>query len=173
MRHPALTTLERMDPALLGAIAIVVAVVGLCGVIVPVLPGTLLVGVGLAVWTLGHRSPLDWVLLAGGAAILIIGSLTGALLTKRHLERRDIPRWPVVVGLVAGIAGMVLLPGPGLLVGFVAGLFLAELVRVHRPRAALATSWVAIRSVGLGMLIELGCDLAVTTALVVRVLAVG
>lgn len=162
-----------MDPALLGAIALVLAVVGVCGVVVPVLPGTLLVGLGLAVWSLGHRSAVDWTLLGVGAAVLVAGSLTGAVLTKRHLARRDIPRWPVVVGLVASIAGMVLLPGPGLLIGFVAGLFLAELARVRSPRAAVSTSWVAVRSVGLGMLVELACDVAVTAALVVRVATLG
>ena len=162
-----------MDPALLGAIALVLAVIGVCGVVVPVLPGTLLVGLGLAVWGLGHRSPLDWTLLGAGEVVLVVGALTAALLTKRHLERRDIPHWPVVVGLVAGLLGMVLLPGPGLLIGFVAALFLAEVARVHSPRAALSTSWVAIRSIGLGMLVELACDVAVTTALVVRVAAVG
>ncbi|HEX2856534.1 MAG TPA: DUF456 domain-containing protein [Propionibacteriaceae bacterium] len=162
-----------MDAALLGAIAIVVAVVGVCGVVVPVLPGSLLVGLGLALWSVGHRSPLDWLLFGVGVVVLVIGSLTGALLTKRQLADRRIPHWPVVVGLVAGVAGMVFLPGPGLLIGFVVGLFVAELVRVRTPRAALSTSWVALKSVGLGMLIELACDLAVTAALVVRVLTVA
>ena len=158
-----------MDPLLLGVIALVLAAIGVLGVIVPVLPGTLLVGLGLAVWSLGHRGPIDWTLLAIGLVVLAAGSLAGALLTKNQLARRDIPRWPVLTGLVTGMAGMVLLPGPGLFIGFAAGLFLAELTRVRNARAALSTSWVALRAVGLGMLIELACDVTVIMALFVRV----
>ncbi len=163
-----------MDPVLLGVIALVLAAIGVIGVIVPVLPGTLLVGLGLAVWSLGHRSPIDWTLLGVGVVILSAGALAGTLLTNKHLARRDIPRWPVLVGLAAGLVGMVLLPGPGLLVGFVVGLFVAEVGRVRDARAALSTSWVAIRAVGLGMLIELACDITVITVLFLRIaVAVG
>ena len=158
-----------MDPLLVGMVAIILAVIGVAGVVVPVIPGTMLVGVGLVVWSLGHPSPIDWTLLAIGLVVLAAGALAGTLLTRHHLARRDIPSRPVAVGLVAGIAGMAFLPGPGLLIGFVVGLFVAELVRVRTPRAALATSWVAVRALGLAMAIELSCDLTVTTALVVRV----
>lgn len=158
-----------MDPVLLGVIALVLAAIGVLGVIVPVLPGTLLVGLGLAVWSLGHRSPIDWTLLGAGVVVLAAGSLAGTLLTNKHLARRDIPRWPVLVGVAGGLVGTVLLPGPGLLVGFLLALFLAELGRVRDARAALSTSWVAVRAVGLGMLIELACDLTVVTALFLRI----
>ncbi|MDA8439135.1 MAG: DUF456 domain-containing protein [Propionibacterium sp.] len=158
-----------MDPLLLGIVALVLAVMGVAGVVVPVLPGTLLVGVGPAAWNIGHRSAIDWTLLAIGLVVLGAGSLAGTLLTKRQLARRDIPSWPMAVGFVAGIAGMVLLPGPGLLIGFITGLFIAELIRVRTPRGALATSWVAVRALGVAMFIELSCDLTVTTAIVVRV----
>lgn len=162
-----------MSHTALAAIALTLAVVGVFGVVVPVLPGSLMVAVAMLVWAFGVHSTLGWITFGVGAVLVAIGMTSSALLTRKHLKRREIPQWPVIVGLAGGIAGAILLPGPGLLIGFVATLFVVELVRIKQVRAAASTTWVAIKAVGLGMLIELGCALLATSTLVASVLLSG
>lgn len=158
-----------MEQALISAIAVVLALVGIFGIIVPVLPGTVLVAAGVALWCLTHQTPLDWTLLGVGLAVLAAGALSGALLTKKKLDAREIPRWPVLVGLAGGIVGIFLIPGFGLIIGFVVALFVAELFRVQDVKGAVSTSWVTIKAIGVGMLIEFACATVVTAALILRV----
>ena len=45
-----------------------------------------------------------------------------------------------------------------------------EYLRVRDFREALSTSWVALKSVGLGMLVELACALTAASVLLIGVL---
>jgi uncharacterized protein YqgC (DUF456 family) len=62
----------------------------------------------------------------------------------------------VVVGLIAGVIGMFIIPVVGLFIGFAAGLLLSELSRTREIRTATRTSWAALKATGLGMLAEFG-----------------
>ena len=44
----------------------------------------------------------------------------------------------------------------GLFVGFAAGLLFSEVLRTRHFRAALTSSWAALKATGLGMLAEFG-----------------
>ncbi|HNA51947.1 MAG TPA: DUF456 domain-containing protein, partial [Mycobacterium sp.] len=56
-----------------GIILVALAIaVGLVGIIVPLLPGTLLVYAAIAVWAVVERNPVSWVVLA--AVTLVIGA---------------------------------------------------------------------------------------------------
>lgn len=155
MPHPALA-----------AIALVCAIVGVFGVVVPVLPGSLTVGVGLLVWGFGVHTTSAWIVMGVGLVLVAIGNLSSLVLTRRQLKQREIPGWPMIVALVGAIAGMFLIPGFGLVIGFVATLFVAELIRVKSVKAALTTSVAILKTVGVGMLLELTCALLATSVLV-------
>ena len=66
--------------------------------------------------------------------------------------------------LVAGVAGMVagffLIPVVGALIGFPAGIYVAELTRLHDAGAARATTIATIRGVGVGIAIQLVAGVA-------------
>lgn len=159
-----------MPAELVALLSVVLAVVGVVGVVVPVLPGSIAVASGLLVWALFGGSPYGWFVLVAGAALVAVGATAQYLITGRTLKRREIPSRSVVVGLIAGVVGLFVIPFLGLPIGFVAGLLLMEYARVRELRQALATSWVALTSVGLGMLVELGCALAASAVLLVGVL---
>jgi uncharacterized protein YqgC (DUF456 family) len=85
------------------------------------------------------------------------GMLTGAVLTGKRLKERRIPNLSILVGVVAGIVGMFVIPVVGLFVGFAVGLLLSEFVRLRNFKDAAGASAAALKAMGLGMLAELGC----------------
>ncbi|SDB83148.1 hypothetical protein GA0111570_10498 [Raineyella antarctica] len=138
-------------------VAGLLVLVGLVGIVVPVLPGTITVLVGLLLWAVVIGGPIGWVTFAIGAAFCLVGVTATYVLTGRTLKRASIPNRSVVIGLLAGVVGMFVIPVVGLPIGFAAGLFLSELARVREPATALRTSGQALRATGIGMLVEFGC----------------
>jgi len=149
--------------------AVVLALVGLVGIVFPVLPGSILVGAGALAWALWGGSSWGWVAFGVAAFLLVVGATSSLLLTGRSLQKRQIPKWPVTVGIVLGIVGMFLLPGFGLPIGFALGLLLAEWYRMRDFRQAVATSWETIKALGLGILVEFGCAMVATSVLAVSI----
>lgn len=159
-----------MDTAHLAAlVAGALAVLGVCGIIMPVLPGSIAVGCGLLVWAVWGSSAWGWLAFAVGLALVGVGATSSAVLTKRSLDRRQIPKWPLFVALACGVIGTFLLPAVGLFVGFVVGLLVSEWIRVGNLRGAVSTSLVAVKAIGIGMVLELGCALLAATVLAVSI----
>lgn len=150
-------------------VAVSLALLGLVGVVFPVLPGSITVGVGALVWALWGGSLWGWIAFGVAAVLLVAGALSSWLLTGRSLQQRQVPKWPIAVGLLLGIVGMVVLPGFGLPIGFVIGLLLAEWYRVRSLRGAVTTSWATIKALGLGIIVELLCAMTATVVLAASV----
>ena len=165
-----LARLERVSVEVVVAIAaVVLALVGLVGIVFPVLPGSILVGAGALVWAIWGASGWGWVAFGVALVLLLIGGISSWLLTGKSLQQRQVPKWPITVGLLVGIVGMFVLPGFGLPIGFVLGLLLAEWYRMRDFRKAAATSWETVKALGVGILIELGCAMLAVAVLAVSV----
>jgi uncharacterized protein YqgC (DUF456 family) len=146
-----------MDAALIWTVLCgVLIAVGLAGIVVPVLPGSVLIGASLLVWAIAVASPVGWIVLGIGAVALTAGMLSGSVLTGRTMKNRQIPAWSVLAGVVLGIVGFFVIPVVGLLVGFALGLFLSELARQRSFRAASSSSVAALKAIGLGVVVEFG-----------------
>ncbi len=131
--------------------------VGVAGTIIPVLPGSILIGLSLLAWALwGGAGTTGWVVFGIGLVFVLAGMAASAVLTGRKLKEHSIPSRSVVVGLVLGVAGMFIIPVVGLFVGFAAGLLLSELQRTRVFGTAMASSWAALKATGLGMIAEFG-----------------
>lgn len=133
-----------------------VMAVGLVGVVLPVLPGLVLVwGAGLW-WTIADGKGVGhWIVLALMTALFVIGALTKYVLPARATAGRGVP-WPsLAIGVVCAIVGFFVVPVVGLLIGGVFGIYVAELVRLGDYRTAAGTTWAAIVAFGVGMLVEL------------------
>ena len=131
--------------------------VGVAGTIIPVLPGSVLIGVSLLAWAIwGGAGTAGWVVFAVAMVFVAAGMAAGAVLTGRKLKQHAIPSRSIVVALVSGVAGMFIIPVVGLFVGFAAGLLAGELVRTRNLPAAARSSWAALKATGLGMLAEFG-----------------
>lgn len=131
--------------------------VGVAGTIIPILPGSILIGLSLLAWAIwGGAGTAGWVVFAVGIVFVLAGMAASAVLTGRKLREHRIPSRSVVIGLAAGVVGLFVIPVVGLFVGFAAGLLFVELLRTRNFGTATATSWAALKATGLGMLVEFG-----------------
>jgi uncharacterized protein YqgC (DUF456 family) len=129
--------------------------VGLVGVVVPLLPGTLLVFGAIAVWAFVENNLTAWVTLAVVAAILAAATLIKYLWPARRMRAADVSTWSLVVGAVLGIIGFFVIPVLGLVIGFVLGIYLAELGKRHDQRVAWTSTKHALKAVALSVGVEL------------------
>lgn len=157
------TTLEAVTT---GAAALLL-VVGVLGTIIPILPGSLLTIGTLLVWAWVLGSTASWTAGLIGIALAVVGMSASAILTGRKMRRERIPRGPIIVGIVAGVVGMFIVPVVGLFLGFALGLLLAEYARRRDLSAAWRSSVEAMKSMGFGMLLECACASLATFAFVV------
>jgi uncharacterized protein YqgC (DUF456 family) len=131
--------------------------IGLLGIVVPVLPGLLLTWAGVLLWALfGNSSGWRWVVLAVATIIVAAGEVVKYAWPGRNLKRNGIPTLSLLVGGVLGIVGFFVVPVVGLILGFVLGVFLAELARLRQGGPAWRSTVHALKAAGLSMLIELG-----------------
>ena len=137
----------------------VLILVGLIGVLLPVLPGLLLVLAGIAVWALPRGDAVGWTVLGAATAIVVIGSVAKYLLPGQRLRDSGVPGRTLATGAVLGVVGFFAVPIVGLFVGFVLGVYLAELARLDDRSAAWPSTRRALTAVGWSILIELAAGL--------------
>jgi uncharacterized protein len=149
-------------------VAIAIAV-GIVGIVIPLLPGSLLVFAAIAVWAFLEGTTTAWVTLAVVAAILGVTLLVKYLWPARRMRNADVGNWSLVVGGVLGIIGFFVVPVLGLVLGFVLGIYLAELSKRRDQRRAWASTVHAIKGVVLSVGVELTGALLATVVWVVGV----
>ena len=131
-----------------------VVLVGVVGVVVPLLPGTLLVAGAVLVWALDDRSTTAWLCAAGAWAILAVGAVVKYAVPGKRLKSAGVPTSTLLLGAVLAVVGFFVVPVIGAFFGFVLGVYLAEVRRLGSGRAWPATR-TALGAVGLSLLIEL------------------
>ncbi|RZU34813.1 hypothetical protein EV284_4414 [Streptomyces sp. BK022] len=141
-----------------------VIALGLCGVLVPGVPGSWLVWAGVLWWALTNPSGLAWALLVGATVVLLVAHVVRWTLPARRLrESGATPRTAVYAGAGA-LAGFVLLPVVGALPGFMGGIYLGERLRLGRHGEAMAALRTAMRSGGSSVFTELFACLLIAAA---------
>ena len=135
-------------------------VVGLFGIVVPVLPGTVLVALGIGVWAYDVGSAGAWVTFAIALAVLVAGAVVKYAVPGRRLKAA-VPLRTLVVGGLCAVVGFFVIPVVGVLVGFPIGVYVAERVRVGAEGAWPSTK-AALKAVGVSILIELAAAVVAT-----------
>ncbi len=141
-------------------VALAIAV-GLVGILVPVLPGSILVLGAVLVWAWDVGGSTAWAVFAVAAVLLVAGGVVKYLVPNRRLKDAGIPASTQWIGAGLGIVGFFVVPVIGLFLGFVLGVYLAEYRRVGSA-AAWPSTKQALRAVGLSILIELVAGVAAT-----------
>ncbi|WP_101653316.1 DUF456 domain-containing protein [Brevibacterium ihuae] len=147
------TTVDVITTVLAGAAILV----GCVGIVVPVLPGSILIAIAALIWALVLGSAPVWVAFAVVVVLVAIGMSASLVLTGRRLKAKQVPNSSLVIGGLLAVVGFFVIPVVGLLVGFVAGLYLAEYLRVREARTAWDSSWAAIKAAGIGIVVEFSC----------------
>ena len=132
--------------------------VGLVGIVLPVLPGSPIIAAAVLVWAI-DTGGWAWAVLAAVVVLLAVGWSASYVVPGRTVATSGVPRSTFVVAGLAGVVGFFVIPLLGLFVFFPAALYLMEHRRLHDRSAAWASAWLAIRMTALGMLIELSLAL--------------
>jgi len=157
-----------VDP--ITVIAALLVAVGIVGIVVPILPGLVLVVAGIAVWAVARADATAWTVLGVAVAIAVAGTVVKYLLPGRRLRESGVPGRTLATGALLGVIGFFLIPVVGLFLGFVVGVYLAELRRVGAERA-WPTTLHSLKAVGWSIVIELAFALLATWTWVAGVVA--
>jgi uncharacterized protein YqgC (DUF456 family) len=148
-------------------------VVGICGVIVPLLPGLVLCWAGVLVWAIFAEGGWGkWVVFAAATILALAGAVIKYTWPGRNLKRTGVPNRSLFLGGVLALVGFFVIPVVGLVIGFVLGIMLAERVRLNDNRAAWTSTKHALKAAGLSMLIELAAALGIAAVWVAGLAAV-
>ena len=151
-------------------VALAIAV-GLVGILIPFLPGTLLIWAAIAVWAVLLHNVTAWVTLA--VVTLLLGATTAIkyLWPARRMRRAEVPSTALLVGGLVGVVGFFVIPVLGLVIGFVLGVYLAELAHRRDYSLAWRSTVQALKGVALSMGVELTGALLATAVWVAAVLS--
>ena len=143
--------------------------VGLIGIVVPLLPGLPLVWVAVLVWASEAQTPAGWVVLGTATALALTGSLLQYLLPGRRMAKAGVTTSSTVAGAALGVVGFFVIPVLGAFLGFALGIYLAERIKLGAHAAAWPSTKHALKAIGLSMGIELLTGLAIATTWVIGV----
>ena len=145
----------------LTVVAALLVAVGLVGVVVPALPGLVLVLAGIGLWAVPRGDAVGWTVLGVAAALVAAGTVLKYLLPGARIRAAGVPGRTLVAGAALGVVGFFVVPVVGLVLGFVLGVYLAELARLGRVGAWPSTR-TALAAAGWSVVIELAAGLLAT-----------
>lgn len=140
----------------------ILIVIGMVGIVVPVLPGLLLILAAVLVWALDVGTPLAWGILGVSVALAGAGTVAQYLIPGRRMRAAGVGTWTLALAVVLGVVGFVVVPVVGGPLGFVSGIYLVEYSRTRAASVAWSATRSALRAVLHSMGIELLTGLAVT-----------
>ena len=143
--------------------------VGTVGIVVPVLPGLLLVWAATLVWALEAQSAGGWVVFGTATALYAVGIVLQYLVPGRRMKRAGVDSWVVAVAPAVGVVGFFVVPVVGGPLGFVLAIYLLELAKHRELGSARRATGQALRAVGLNVGIELATAFAMITTWAVGV----
>ncbi len=143
-----------MTEVLAALLAGAIIVLGIIGTVVPLLPGSLLVAIGVVGYALVIQENAAWI--GAGIALLVLGiGLIAKWLVPARTMAAAVDNLPLIVGGIAAVVGFFVIPFVGIPVGFVLGVLGTELVRTRRWDKAWPATQQALKAAGLSMIIEL------------------
>ncbi len=136
--------------------------IGLLGIVFPVLPGGIIVGLAIGVWAFVVGG-WAWAFFAAAAIVIAAAEVIKYYVAGRTLKSAGVPNVTVVVGGIVGIVGFFVVPVVGLILGFILGAMVSELVRGWSFEQAWRGAVAAMKAAGASMLVELSGALIATT----------
>jgi len=127
-----------LNDILLKGLTLTVMLIGLLGLVVPIMPGLVIIWVAaLGYGLFAGFGTLGWVMFALITVLMIVGSVVDNILMGAKAHESGAPWWVVLVALLAGILGNFALPIIGGLLAALLALFLVEYIRRKNAKEAL------------------------------------
>ncbi len=123
---------------ILRGLVLAVMIVGL--IVVPILPGLVIIWVAALGYGLIHGfGVLGWVMISLITVLMLAGSILDNVLMGASAHQKGAPWWVILIAMVAAIAANFLLPIIGGILGGLLVLFLIEWLRLKDWRSALTS----------------------------------
>jgi uncharacterized protein YqgC (DUF456 family) len=144
----------------LQAAVLIVMLAGLASLIIPVVPGLVIIWVAALGYGIATGFDLAGGLIFGAMTVLmIIGSLVDNVLMGAKARQTGATWWGLTLALLAGLVGGLLLPPFGGVLAALVVLFLVEYIRLRDARSALNSTramaigcgWAFVARVAIGM----------------------
>lgn len=145
--------------------------VGLIGIVVPFVPGSITIFVAILVWAIVTASGAGWAVLVVATLLLLAGWSATYVFAGRRVKASGVPNRTIVLAGLAGIVGFFVVPVLGFFLFFPTALYGLEYLRLQDKGIASASAWTAIKATALGMLVELGLALTASAVWLVAVIA--
>jgi uncharacterized protein YqgC (DUF456 family) len=126
---------------------------GMVGILIPVLPGSLLILAAIGVWSFQIGTGTAYAVGTVCAALLLAAMVVKFAIPGKRMKASGVPNSTLLIGAVCAIVGFFVIPVLGVLVGFVLGVYLAEVRRLGSQQAWPSTK-AALTAVGLSIAIE-------------------
>ncbi|MGB5951676.1 MAG: DUF456 domain-containing protein [Ornithinimicrobium sp.] len=152
------------------AVTTILMVVGLFGIVIPILPGLLFVWSGVLVWAIAEGSTLGWLVLMAATAIALAGAALQFLLPGQRMRNAGVATSTLLVAVAVGVVLGIAVPVVGFFVGFPLGIYVVQRVRRGGHVEARRSTGLALKAIGMNILIELSTALLVITLWVSTVL---
>ncbi len=138
-------------------LAAVAMAVGLAGVVVPVLPGILVIwAVALAYGFAVGFGVLGWITMVVLTVAVVVSIVSSVVVPKSAAAEFGATGQSQLLGLVFGIVGFFVIPVVGLFVGALLGVYLGEYQRLEDSEAAWRATKAVARGFGKSVLIDIG-----------------
>ncbi|PRY62618.1 hypothetical protein BCF74_10454 [Knoellia remsis] len=149
----------------------ILILVGIVGIVVPVIPGLLVAVLGVLLWAYETGGTTAWTFFGVCLAIYLVGVVVQFLVPGKKLRQQGVKTSTLFLAVVLGLVGMVVIPVVGFFIGFVGGIFLVEQGRSRNRAQAWARTKHALVAVVTSMGIELCAGVLIAVTWVVGVLA--
>ena len=142
--------------------------IGIVGIVVPVLPGLLVTLLGVLLWSYETGTTGGWIVFAICCVLFLAGVAGQYLIPGKRLKAEGVSTGGLVLAALCGVVGMFVIPLVGFFVGFVLGLFLLA----YLPRRDSAAAWRRTRTALRAILTSIGIEL-IAAVLIVLTWVIG
>lgn len=136
---------QSLEPVVL-FVTLLVMLVGLVGILLPIIPGTMLIFVAALVyaWLEGFET-VGWPTLLVMALLTLVATTADIWAAGVGAKAGGASAWSIVAGLLGGFVGLLVFSLPGAILGAILGVLLTEIYRVRDLRQAVKAGggWVA------------------------------
>ena len=140
------------------ALSLFVMLIGLIGIVVPMIPGTPLIFLAALIYGLVDRfQTVGWPTLVVLGLLTLVATTADLWASSIGAKMGGASVWSMVVGLLGGLVGFIAFSLVGAIIGAIAGVLLTEIIRVKDWRKALkagsgwAIGWVLSTFLQLGI----------------------
>ena len=139
------------------------------GIVVPVLPGLLVVWSAVLLWATQIGRTTGWVVLGIATILALTGALLQYLLPGRRMRRAGVRTSTIVAAAALAVVGFFVIPVVGAFLGFALGIYLIERIRLGVHPLAWRSTTHALKAIALSVGIELLSAMAIAATWVVAV----